>query len=173
MEYFVRNSISNALNDVSYFDFLWISDVDEIPNKKKVFKLGRLSMFYSYYKMNFLKRFTWQNYSKAVLGKHIKYTKPQILRTNKWKYAFKVKNGGWHFSYMMNPKMIREKIKSFAHTEVDKDEFTSIENIEKSIKNKQDLFGRMHEDLYLQKDLSFLPEIVLKNLEDYKDFIEF
>lgn len=34
MEYFIRNAISFALNDISYFDFLWISDVDEIPNKK-------------------------------------------------------------------------------------------------------------------------------------------
>ena len=50
MEYFVRNAISFALNDICYFDFLWISDVDEIPNKNNIFKLGRLSMFFAYYK---------------------------------------------------------------------------------------------------------------------------
>ena len=73
----------------------------------------------------------------------------------------------------MNPNMIREKIKSYAHTENAKEEFTSLENIQKSIKNKKDLFGRNNEDLYLEKDLSFLPEIVLNNLNDYKRFIEF
>jgi len=170
MEYFVRNSISLALNDISYFDFLWISDADEIPNKNNVFKLGSLSMFFSYYKMNYLKRFSW-NYSKAILGKHIKNYKPQFLRLNKWKFGFKVRNGGWHFSFLMSPKMIREKVKSYAHTEVAKEEWISIENIEKSIKNKQDLFGRTNEDLYLEKDLSFLPEIVLDNLNNYKKFI--
>ncbi len=170
MEYFVRNAISYGLNDINHFDFLWISDADEIPNKNNVFKLGSLSMFFSYYKMNYLKKFSW-NYSKAILGKHIKNNKPQFLRLNKWKFGFKVKNGGWHFSFLMSPNMIREKVKSYAHTEVAKEEWISIENIEKSIKNKRDLFGRTNEDLYLEKDLSFLPEIVLDNLNNYKKFI--
>ena len=173
MEYFVRNAISFALNDICYFDFLWISDVDEIPNKNNIFKLGRLSMFFSYYKMNLLKKFPWQNYAKAILGKHIKNNKPQFLRWNKWKFGFKVKNGGWHFSFLMHPNMIKEKVKSYAHSENNKDEFISLENIKKSIKNKKDLFGRTNEDLYLEKDLSFLPEIVLENLNYYKKFIEF
>ena len=173
MEYFVRNAISFALNDISYFDFLWISDVDEIPNKNNIFKLGRLSMFFSYYKMNLLKKFPWQNYAKAILGKHIKHNKPQFLRWNKWKFGFKVKNGGWHFSFLMHPNMIKEKVKSYAHSENNKDEFISLENIKKSIKNKKDLFGRTNEDLYLEKDLSFLPELVLENLDYYKKFIEF
>ena len=123
--------------------------------------------------MNLLKNFPWQNYAKAILGKHIKNHNPQFIRRNKWKLGFKVKNGGWHFSFLMNPNMIREKIKSYAHTENAKEEFTSLENIQKSIKNKKDLFGRNNEDLYLEKDLSFLPEIVLNNLNDYKRFIEF
>ena len=173
MEYFVRNAISFALDDICYFDFLWISDVDEIPNKNNVFKLGRLSMFFSYYKMNLLKKFRWNNYAKAILGKHIKKNKPQYLRLNKWKFGLKVKNGGWHFSYLMNPNMIREKVESYAHTENNKNEFISLENIEKSIKNKKDLFGRANENLYLEKDLSFLPEIIFNNLDDYKQFIEF
>ncbi len=173
MEYFVRNAISLGLHDVSNFDFLWISDVDEIPNKNNVFKLGRLSMFFCYYKMNLLKSFLWQDYAKAVLGKHTKNTNPQNLRINKWKYGLKVKNGGWHFSFLMNPNMIREKVKSYAHREVNRDEFISIENIEKSIRNKKDLFGRDNEDLFCEKDLSFLPEIILSNLDHYKNFIEF
>jgi len=69
--------------------------------------------------------------------------------------------------------MIREKVKSYAHTENNKDEFISLENIKKSIKNKKDLFGRNNEDLYLERDLSFLPEIVLENINEYRKFIEF
>ena len=97
MEYFVRNAISFALNDISYFDFLWISDADEIPNKNNVFKIGRLSMFFSYYKMNLLKKSLWEYYAKAILGKHILNNIPQTLREHKWKYSLKVKNGGWHY----------------------------------------------------------------------------
>ncbi len=73
----------------------------------------------------------------------------------------------------MNPEMIRNKVKSYAHSENNKDEFIGLENIENAIKSKKDLFGRTNEDLYCEKDLSFLPEIILSNLDNYKDFIEF
>ena len=73
----------------------------------------------------------------------------------------------------MPPNMIKDKVQSYAHSENNKDEFISLDNIKKSIKNKKDLFGRNDEDLYLEKDLSFLPEIVLENLNVYKKFIEF
>ena len=119
-----------------------------------------------------LKSFPWE-YAKAILGKHLKNHKPQFLRINRWRFGFKVKNGGWHFSFLMNPNMIRDKVKSYAHSENNKEEFISLENIEKSIKNKKDLFGRPNDNLYLEKDLSFLTEKILKNLDDYKNFIEF
>ena len=172
MEKFVRDSLLFGLSDISYFDFLWISDVDEIPNKNKVFKLGRLSMFFSYYKMNLLKKFPWERFSKAINGKHIFNRKPSFIRKNKWNNGFKVNNGGWHFSFLMSPNMIREKVKSYSHTEFDKNEFISLENIQQSIKNKRDLFGRANEELYLERDLSFLPDIVVDNPHSYKDFID-
>ena len=154
MEYFVRNAISFALNDVSYFDFLWISDADEIPNKKNVFKIGRLSMFFSYYKMNLLKKSLWEYYAKAILGKHILNNKPQTLREHKWKYSLKVKNGGWHFSFLMNPKMIRDKVKSYAHTEVNKEQFISLESIENQSKIK-DLLEELIKIYILKKIFIF------------------
>ena len=69
-----------CLSDVNNYDFLWISDIDEIPNKNSIFKIGRLSMYFSYYKMNLLKREKWVR-AKAILGKniHFQIKKYQII----------------------------------------------------------------------------------------------
>ena len=42
----------------------------------------------------------------------------------------------------MKPDAIRDKIMSFAHTEFNKPECTNLEEIEKKIISKKDLFGR-------------------------------
>ena len=40
-------------------------------------------------------------------------------------------DGGWHFSYLMDPEKISEKIKSFSHGEDNIEENTEIVNIKK------------------------------------------
>ncbi|WP_415286507.1 hypothetical protein ABXT46_00210 [Candidatus Pelagibacter sp. Uisw_104] len=46
-------------------------------------------------------------------------------------------NGGWHFSNILTPYDIREKIKSFAHSEFNTPEFTNLENIKEIIRLKK------------------------------------
>ena len=100
--------------------------------------------------MNLLKNYYWKE-SKAILGKHLINKSPSIIRKVKWQFGNTVKNGGWHFSYLMNKEQIAEKIQSFSHTEYNKNKFTDLKNIENAIKNKKDLFGRSSEDLNLSK----------------------
>ena len=81
-----------------------------------------------------------------------------------------VDNGGWHFSMIMTPTEISEKIKSFAHTEFNTPEFTNVENIEKKIKLKEDLFGRKFE---FQKilDKNDLPKYITENEKKFSQFL--
>ena len=37
-----------------------------------------------------------------------------------------IKNGGWHFSFLKDPKSIRKKIISYAHQEFNKEKFNNI-----------------------------------------------
>ena len=131
-------------------------------------------MIISNYKMNLLKNH-YEKVSKAILGKHILKSTPQNLRIEKWINSFSncVNNGGWHFSYLMSKERIRYKIKSFSHTEYAKEEFMSLKKIEDKIRNDKDLFGRENEDLYYESNLSFLPDIVKNNIDDYRNLIEF
>ena len=76
---------------------------------------------------------------------------PQWLRNQKVKKKFigifdrgikVIKNGGWHFSYLMSPIKIKKKIESFAHSEYNKEEYKNLKNIESCIKNGTDLYNR-------------------------------
>ena len=104
MEKFVRNSILKGLKEINYFDFLWISDIDEIPNINSLFKLGRSCMIQSYYKNEYFVGRTTCTRNKGYSWKTHFNSKPDKIRWTKWKYGLHIKNGGWHFSYLMSPK---------------------------------------------------------------------
>lgn len=67
--------------------------------------------------------------------------------------------GGWHFTYFGSKEFMITKIKSFAHDEYNKDEYLDIDELDRKIKNKQDIFNRPHEELFNIEilDNSFLP----------------
>ena len=81
-----------------------------------------------------------------------------------------IENGGWHFSFLKNPKSIRKKIISYAHQEFNKEKFNNIKNIEKKITDKVDLFDRNIKYKVIKLDDSF-PDYIRNNKEKFKDWI--
>ena len=132
-----------------------------------------------YYKLNLLNLTENEWYgSKMCKLRHLK--SPQWLRNQKVKkYPFYridkinwniVNDGGWHFSNIMKPEEISEKIKSFAHSEYNKPEFTDVNNIKKKINLKQDLYGR---DFIFEKmtNINDLPEYIIQNKKKFSEFL--
>ena len=81
-----------------------------------------------------------------------------------------IDNGGWHFNKIKKPIDIKKKIESFAHSELNKEKFKNIENIEKNILQGADLYNT---DLYYSKipiDNDF-PKYLIENLNKYKEWI--
>jgi len=70
----------------------------------------------------------------------------------------------------MKPEEISEKIKSFAHSEYNKPEFTDVNNIKKKINLKQDLYGR---DFIFEKmtNINDLPEYIIQNKKKFSEFL--
>jgi beta-1,4-mannosyl-glycoprotein beta-1,4-N-acetylglucosaminyltransferase len=79
-------------------------------------------------------------------------------------------NGGWHFSYLLDPEGIALKIKSFAHSEYDSERYTNPEVIKKKIQNGEDLFSNQNKITYIKIDNCY-PDYLLGNLEKYSKFI--
>ena len=172
-----RNSIMKGLNNADDNDLIILSDVDEIPNLKKLKeydknKYGVFSQKMFMYKINLLnlKENNWHG-SKICLKKNFK--SPQWLRNLKFKeYPFWrldkirnlqiIKNGGWHFSYLQSPENISRKIQSFAHGEFNKTHIINEENIKLKIDKGQDVFERGHNLKKIEIDSSF-PKYVIEN----------
>ena len=182
-ENYHRNYITNGLTDAGPDDYIMISDVDEIPKidlfkpSKKKYTAFKQKMFY--YKFNLLNTSETPWWGTRMCKK--KYLKsPQLLRMMKVKkYSiFKfyknvwniIDDGGWHFTYMMTPEKISQKLKSFAHSEYNKPIYTNIESISEKIKNKKDLFGRNFKFIQT-KNFKDLPDYIQKNKEKFLDYL--
>ena len=183
-ENYQRNFISNGLHNVQEDDYIIISDVDEIPNLENIdsIKKNRYSVFEQkmhYYKFNLLNITNPNWYGSRICKK--KYLKsPQWLRDQKIKKNFFfnfmrinwniVKNGGWHFSFLLSPDNIKYKIESFAHSEFNNSKFNNIDKIKSSIENNHDLFDRNLKYKKVAIDSSY-PKYILENKDKFKDWI--
>ena len=187
-ENFQRNRLQLGLYDAEENDTIIVSDLDEIPNldDKKFLQYDScifLQNFF-YYKLNILcyEGLKWNNKwpgSKSIKFKYFetaqKVRELRVKSIPKWRIDRKINryinyNGGWHFSYLMSPNKIAEKIQNFAHSEFKK--FANIDHIKKMIESKKDIFFR--EDLKFKTisiDNTF-PKYILKNLSLYKKWID-
>ena len=81
-----------------------------------------------------------------------------------------IKNGGWHFTYLMSPKHISNKIKNSAHSEFNNKQFNNINNIKNKIKNLKDLFNRNYLFKKVNVDNSY-PKYILANMKKFQKWI--
>jgi len=201
-ENFQRNFLINGLIEATDEDWIIISDLDEIPNlemnnlKECENKIVFFKQIMIYYKLNlYLAEFPWIG-SKACKKSALK--SPQWLRNIKdrnypwWRldtFFSKTKysninifeNGGWHFSYIKNPKDIEKKLKSYLHhTEYELNPIGS-NKISELIRERKTVYNlkvdmrsnKFQEGNLLQKlNMSLLPSYVNENLDKYLEWIE-
>ena len=184
-----REFLLKGLNFVNPEDYIMFSDPDEIPTPelltnivlKKKFGIFMQKMFC--YKLNIYNqhespwegtRITKKKNLKSIdflrqkiKKKNLKYS---ILRFDKEKSIEVFKNGGWHFNYLQKPEEIANKLRTFAHTEFDKEKFTNVEKIKDNINNLNDLFNRGNKFQKVKIDESF-PQYIIQNKEELKEWI--
>ena len=197
-----RNKILDGLNDANADDWIIISDLDEIPNLENINfeKIKDKFVFFRqhqiYYKFNLkLDNFEWIG-SKSCRFKNLE--SPQWIRDikskrfNWWRidtfFSKKkyigikfIDNGGWHYSYLKNPKDIETKLKSYLH-HIDYDlNPLGEEKIAEFIKDKKTVYNlkvdQRSNKFSTQNELkvmnsSFLPNYILTNKEKFKEWIE-
>ena len=196
-----RNYITKGLIKAIDEDIILISDVDEIPNLKKVsFKkiknkiiLFKQTMFY--YKLN-LKApgINWVG-TKCCRKKDL--ITPQWLRNikdkkyplyrfdilfskNKYNNLKIIDNGGWHFTNIKSPKEILLKLSSYLHhIEFDLNPLNE-KQIEALIEKRKAIYD-LNTDKKIQKfgegqnlekvDLNSLPSYINEEKKKYKDWL--
>tara|TARA_Y200000002_G_scaffold372765_1_gene370980 strand:- start:523 stop:1356 length:834 start_codon:yes stop_codon:yes gene_type:complete len=194
-ENYQRNYIAQFLNKADDDDFIIISDLDEIPNLENINlenlneKIIVFQQRLFFYKLNFGELIPSWHGSRCIKKKNLKnpqwlrnlktYKKYKFFRLDKiyfstnYEHNFRViENGGWHFTWMGDIKFIKNKLKSFAHTELNKLEINNDEFLGNCIKNMKPLEQKQKLELRkLSLNKDFMPEYILKNLKKYKHML--
>jgi len=192
-ENFQRNCILRGIDKANLNDLIIISDLDEIPNPKKIINFENKKKYavfeqkHFYYKFNLQSQKTpfWHG-SRICIKKHLK--SPQWLRELKFKKRgwwridkFNLNNiisdGGWHFCNLKNPEDLLYKYQNLCETndpyhfnEKIDNKFLDINEIKKKIIKGKDIIGRNDEFIKIEIDKSY-PDFFLKNKDNYKNWI--
>lgn len=193
LENYQRNAIMRGLEDCRPDDVVIVSDIDEIVRAEAVLankgkpgiKFFRQRLYYYFFNC-MCTNLTWK---QAKMAFYRDLHSPQWLRdypgqkhpTRLHKYWYRIKrligpkdvfidDGGWHFSYIGGVDSIKLKIKSFAHSELDKEEFLEPDRILSAIERGEDLFGRGLKYEFVPLDDSF-PRYLVENRERYRSMI--
>ena len=150
-EFFQRNAISQGINCITELldtDVIIISDVDEIPDPRTLYKIKNgdiiidiniLQMDFYYYNLN-------TKLGKWFLCKIVSYKKYKELNIScndiRNINCIQILNGGWHLSYFGDKHFIQNKIQNFSHQEYNNSTYTELESIQEKIRNCKDLYGR-------------------------------
>jgi len=198
-----RNEILKFIGCAKKNDIIIYSDSDEIPNLnnldfnklKEKFLIFKQKLFY--YKLNLeLKSVPWFG-SRACKKKnlidinHLRNLKPKkypwwrfdtLIKPSKERSVKIIKNGGWHFSQIMNPKQIQIKFLNDEHHdeyELNKLKYNKIKDM---IKNKYIIYDHSADQKNLKKkwnnkvfltriNINQLPIYVKRNLKKYRNLI--
>ena len=176
IENFQRNYIKTACKEFSNEDILIISDVDELPSKKRLnfikscdFKTIApivLEQYLFHIDCNFLKWEQWLGSIVTTMELCNDYSPNQHRRDRNKISHFN--DGGWSFSSFGGPSKIREKFESIAHKEFNNEKFKDINHIIKCQKTGADLFYR---NVKAEKvDKNFFPRDLLDLMEQNSKF---
>lgn len=140
LEHLQRERLLLGLENCKPDDMILVSDLDEIPNMENF--TGEEGAFkqklYYYYLNCFTNTGLWKG-TQSILYKNIKTM--SHLRNRRNHRPTVVPDGGWHFSTLGTPEQIIYKIESFAHTELDTEEYKK--GIAEHRKNLKDPYGRV------------------------------
>lgn len=178
-----RDALAHGLALAADADLVMVSDVDEIPHPAVVrafqplrYVSGVLNQHFHWYAFN--NRMVrssepsdvpWRRARITTVGRLRRwYGGPQNLREHRpsgvlrsvRRYLHKhhsqvIEPGGWHFSYLMTPEQIRQKIESFSHQELNRPQFTDLGLIADALRQRRDLFGAGREFEVVPLDDSF------------------
>lgn len=189
-DYHQRNAISRGLVNAADDDLVIICDGDEIlrpeiiddmrKNPRDVY--GFRTPYFNF-KLNYMLVDNHESYCVWITAGRKKYIgNPEDFRARRFhltRLGYEHDDGrvkmyehaGWHFTYLGDSEWIREKIKSFAHTELNKPNVLAQIDVE-DMMNRGVGFNPLDSRPFVKVALdSYFPGTVLANPEKYKDYV--
>ena len=187
---FQRNAIMRGLDGTDDEDIIIVEDADEIlrpeiidhmrANPKDI--MGFRVPYFNF-KLNYLLVNNVESYHVWSVACKRKYLEaPDAFRGTRFNLTQlpldyedetirMYEHAGWHFTYLGDDEFIRNKIKSFAHTELNNDDVLSKINVEDMIKRGVG-FNPLDSRPFIQVAVDdYFPKTVVDNIEKYQDRI--
>ena len=189
-----RNSILKGLVSANPEDIIIISDLDEIPNPKKILKFKK-NMKYAvfkqrhfYYKLNLQSKNNPFWYGSRICNykdlkspqwlRNLKFKKRPFWRIDKFRLNNIIDDGGWHFCNLKTPENLLYKYKNLCETndpvnfkEKIDEKHLNLDEIKRKIEKKVDIIGRNDEFIKIDINDTYPNELVI-NKSKYSEWIE-
>jgi Glycosyltransferase family 17. len=196
-ENYQRNCLIDGLYDATNDDWVIVSDLDEIPrpetiqlyDPKRYKRADFQQKAYAYYLNNLLmdgdraaawfgSKITTYRYLKEFFGTATavrSYKSSGLLRVLRrtWFKTFHVqviKDGGWHFTWMLKPENIVTKMEAIAEQHVVKEEFKKLDYIQTKISAGEDVLNpKSH---YIREEVveSVFPSYLIAHRDKYREW---
>ena len=176
-----REHILSALKIAEDEDYIMFGDPDEIPNPRILSQLNLEKKYGLFLQKMYCYKFNifnphetpWEGtrVCKKKNLKSIDFMRQKIVLKNLKKPFWKIyieksiqifDDGGWHFNSFLTPEEISLKLKTFAHNEFAKPEYSDVDVIKKNIQQNKDLFKRNLTYTKVDLDTTF-PKYILDN----------
>ncbi len=175
------NALMRALGDCDPDDIIIISDADEIVRASIIENIeGTLcegsnpveQALNSYYFNIICTNMPWWG-SKIVRRSYLDDATPSEVRFHSPPTSDDcyIKNGGWHYNFFGGAERIRLKVQSYAHSECNTPDVTNLDNINRRLRNKEDVLGRLYEYEEMELTYNNTPKYVMDNLDKFDRFI--
>jgi beta-1,4-mannosyl-glycoprotein beta-1,4-N-acetylglucosaminyltransferase len=193
-----RNALMRGLTAAAPDDRVIVSDVDEIPKPEAIMRYRPwylygtfFQKFYAYFLNNLgvkthdPRQPRWWIRSKITTVAHLKnfFGTPQNLRIYKKQPGLsgllhqihrkvrhqRLYDGGWHFSWVMTPEQMIQKIESYSHTEHDIPAIKSVDAIRTAIQAGQDILKKGERFRLVELDASF-PPYLREHLDQFREW---
>ncbi len=181
-----RNALSKGYDLCDQNDLIMISDLDEIPNPKRISQFTKKNKYGCFIQKNFLYKFNLLNidepkwYGTRICRKkdlknpqwlrEIKVVKRPFYKFYKPKFDLFIEDGGWHFSSVKSVDDIYKKLNSYAEQQWNNEKFKNIDVIKRKIAQKKDLFDRNYKFKVLKVDKTF-PKYIIDNQKKLMDLL--
>lgn len=193
-----KNSVVRGLFDAEDGDLVIFSDVDEIINPSAIGKYNKFNLYACFDQLMFNYFLNimvcdrphvprpWQ-FAKITTFKHLRdfWKTPFLLRNIKKDRGLSgrfvnlhrkvrrqvIPDGGWHFSWVMSPDRISEKMGALSHVDMNTSDYNNIDHIKWAVLNKKDIWGRDRDLVVVPVSGRYLPDYIIANKDLFRDYL--
>jgi len=173
-EYFQRNCIVRGLAKAKKEDRIIISDVDEIPDPDAILQVKdknhpvTFNQYLFYYYVNCASNRSWNG---SIISPFENMPPPQALRKLARRGLNRIKNSGWHYSYMGGVDRIRSKLDNLSDAFMRRELVGTDDDILRKINSQKDLWDEKSNHRLIDiEEGNYSPKSMKEFLKKYPGF---